>query len=250
MAVMCAISMVWTVPAAAVAATPRAELSIEPPSSQLSVTFVASSTGFPAPVTSYTFRFSDGTMMTTQSPTLVHTFPHAGGFVAQVTESDGVGDTAKTTGLIDVATCSAGSSCTKTLVSGVIELRLSGNNPNTAAAINLFIGTSQISGQNCETAPKTNASATDNGFTGNLTLTVVYQVGTSTGGNTTCFSSTVQFTDTDGNMVNSGKLPNCSGSPPTPPCVMSISTKKLAAHKWKVTKKRLIPPGDPTVGSV
>jgi hypothetical protein len=243
--------LVWTVPAAAVAATPQAELSIEPPSSQLSVTFVASSTGFPAPIVHYIFRFGDGTK-TGKIPnnTVAHTYQHAGQFAPQVEEIDALGNTATTTATLAVDPCSAGSSCSKILqgVSSVAELRVTGpTDKSMPAGLDLFVGTSQI--MMCEAMPDTNASATDSGFIGNLTLTVVYKVPTLSGVNTTCFFSVVPFTNTAGNSTNSGKLPKCSGSQPTPPCVISIGTKPVSGG-FEVIKKLLIPPGDPTVGSV
>jgi hypothetical protein len=250
MAVVCAAGMVWTVPAAAAAAAPQAELSIGLAPSQLSVTFVASSAGFPAQIVSYVFRFGDGHTVTTQSPTVVHIYQAAGRFAPQVTETDALGDTATAAGTLEVDTCAAAASCTKTLqnVGSVEELSATGpTQESTPAGVDLFVGPYQI--KNCDPAVETDGAVSDSGFTGNLTVTVVYTVPPGASGKTTCFASVVPFKDTAGKMVTHGKLPMCSGSPPTPPCVMSISPSNPAPG-MVATKKLLIPPGDPKVGSL
>jgi hypothetical protein len=249
-AVICATGTVWAVPAAAVAAGPQAELSIEPAPAPLSVTFVASAADF-KPI-SYVFQFGDGHTVKTTSPTVVHTYAKPGHFAPRVTETGAaaVDSTITAAGTLNVDRCAAGSSCTENLqnVGSVIKLGITGPiEPNMAAGVNLFVGPSQI--KNCETAVDTNGGVTDSGFTGNLTLTAAYHVTTLSGVGTTCFSSTVPFTNTGGMLTTSGKLPHCSGATPTPPCVKSIVTKKLASG-WQVTKTLLIPPGDPTVGSL
>jgi len=245
-AVICATGMVWAVPAAAVAAGPQAELSIEPAPSPLSVTFVASAFDF-KPVT-YVFEFGDGHTVKTTSPTVVHTYAKPGHFVPRVIETGtaAVDTTITAVGTLNVDSCAAGKSCTETLHNAgtVMELGVSGPTvPSMAASVNLFVGPSQIT--NCEKAPETNGGVTDLGFTGNLTLTAEYHVTSLKGVGTTCFASTVPFKNTGGMLVNSGKLPHCSGTTPTPPCVLSIHATGL-----EVTKKLLIPPGDPTVGSL
>ena len=156
-AVICATGMVWAVPAAAVAAGPQAELSIEPAPSPLSVTFVASAFDF-KPVT-YVFEFGDGHTVKTTSPTVVHTYAKPGHFVPRVIETGtaAVDTTITAVGTLNVDSCAAGKSCTETLHNAgtVMELGVSGPTvPSMAASVNLFVGPSQIT--NCEKAPETN----------------------------------------------------------------------------------------------
>jgi hypothetical protein len=246
MAVICAAGTLWTVPAAATGAAPQAELSIEPGSGQLSVTLEAGSHGFPAKIVSYLFRFGDGQMVKTKKPTVVHTYKSAGSFAPEVTETDALGNTATAAGTLEVDKCPAGSSCTETLqnVSGIKKLTASGpTQVSTPATVDLFAGPFQI--EHCDPAVETDGAVTDSGFTGNLTVTVVYQIPDPSRWKTTCFASVVPFIDKGGKTVTSGALPTCSMTSPVPPCVEHMSKAGSAA-----TKVLLIPPGDPTVGSL
>jgi hypothetical protein len=247
MAVICATGMVWAVPAAATAAGPQAGLSIEPGPSPLSVTFVASAANF-KPI-SYVFQFGDGQTTKTTSPTVVHTYAKPGHFVPRVTETGTSRSTVTTAGPLNVDACPTGKSCTETLKNAFTVQQLSVTGPidsSMSPTVTLFVGQSRIT--NCNEPPSPldiNGGVTDHGFTGPLTLTAVYHASTLTGLNITCFASTVPFIDKGGKLVTSGELPTCSVSSPAPPCVKSIVHSGLA-----VKKTLLIPPGDPTVGSL
>jgi PKD repeat protein len=248
-AVVCAAGMVWTVPAAA-AGSPKAELSIEPASSPLSVTLEAGSTGFPAKVVSYFFQFGDGQTATTGSAEVTHTYASAGRYAPEVTETDAAGDMASATGTLELDECPAGSSCTQTLrnVSGITKLSATGpiQVGGPSAAVDLFAGPYKI--ENCQSSVLTDGALTDSGFTGNLVVTMVYRAPPGQV-NTTCFASAVPFTDADGKTVYSGPLPMCPLAGAVPPCVVSITTKILDAEVLAI-KVVLIPPGDPKVGAL
>ncbi|HEY2552013.1 MAG TPA: PKD domain-containing protein [Streptosporangiaceae bacterium] len=254
-ALLCATAMTWAVPAgAAVPASavswPAAELSIEPGTGPLSVTLAAASARFPAHVVSYLFHFGDGHTATTTSRTVTHTYPSAGRFTPEVTETDANGDMASATGVLELGTCPTGPTCTQTLrnVSGVQQFSATGSTqPGVQAAVDLFVGPYKI--KNCDPSVKTDGALTDSGFAGNLTVTVVYRANNPALVNTTCFASLVPFKDAQGQTVTSGALPMCLPAAPMPPCVMSISTM-MTGSGLQATKVLLIPPGDQKVGAL
>jgi hypothetical protein len=248
-AVICAVGMMWAVPAGA-AGRPAAELSIDPAPAPLTVTLVANSTGFPAHVISYFFRFGDGKSVRSTSREVVHTYPAAGRFIPEVTETDAHGNTASASGTLELTNCSPGPTCTQTLhnVSGVKRLSATGNTqPGVPATIDFFVGPYKI--KNCDPAVETDGALTDSGFTGHLTVTVVYHVTSPALVHTTCFSSAVPFTDAQGHTVKNGPLPKCSKAGAVPPCVVSITTMTTASGE-QATKVLRIPPGDPKVGAL
>jgi hypothetical protein len=254
-AVICAAGMLgaagmpWTVTAGA-AGRPAAELSIDPAQGPLTVTLVANSAGFPARVVSYFFRFGDGHSVRSTSRKVVHTYPAAGRFTPEVTETDADGNTASANGTLQLGTCSAGPTCTKTLrnVGGVKRFSATGNiQVGAAAAINFFVGPYRI--KNCDPAVETDGALTDTGFTGHLTVTVVYHVTNPALVHRTCFSSVVPFADAEGHTVKNGPLPKCSKPGAVPPCVVSITPMTTASGE-QVTKVLRIPPGDPKVGAL
>jgi PKD domain len=253
-AVMCASGLIWAVPANATSG-PAAELSIDPPpaslSAPLSMTFVARSVRFPAPVVSYFFQFGDGHSVTTTSRKVTHTYASAARFSAKVTETDSLGDMASATGTLEIDNCPSGSTCTQTLtnVGSVQELSVTGNTqPGIPAGVDLFVGPYKI--PTCQPTLATDGALNDAGFAGPyLTVTLVYRTHSPGQVNTTCFSSVVPFADAQGNRVHNGALPACVLSNPTPPCVASI-TSVMTAHGLRVTKVLYIPPNDPKVGSL
>jgi PKD repeat protein len=232
-------------------ATPAtAELSLRTAPEPLSVTFVAKSTGFSAPVVSYLWKFGDGTSTTTSKPEVVHAYPTTGRFAPEVTESTDAGEQASAPGVVELFDCAAGPTCVEELsqVDGVKTWQASGpTSPGAAATVDLFVGPYRIS--NCQTSVGTDGALTDSGFSGDLTVKVVYQVATSTSGSTTCFASVVPFRDAQGQTVTSGALPKCSVAVAVPPCVKSVSTTTTASGS-EVTKVLVIPPGDPKVGAL
>jgi len=225
--------------------SPEAAFSIDPVQRPLTVRFVAKSANFPVPVSSYQWSFGDGQTATTSTNTVTHTYPSASTFMPSVTETDPDGDSAIAIGTLKLSDCPVGATqCTKSLrdVGTVQLLQVTGPiSPVTRARVNLLVG--PFSFPNCDTAIQPAVAATDTGFTGNLTVTLMYATSDPAEVPITCFSSTVSFVDAEGATVTSGPLPTCAVSAPSPPCVESISVSGP-----QVTKLILIPPGDPKVG--
>jgi hypothetical protein len=239
--VMAAFVLIGAAPASA--SGPRAGLSIEPASGQLTVELVADSGGFPNPVVSYKWRFGDGVVVKTAVPNVVHTYPAAATFKPSVTETDSAGHKASVTATVALFNCPPSDQCTATLnnVGTVQSLQVSG--PIAAAAVagvNLDVGPFKI--KHCETSIEPAVAFTDSQFTGNLVATVTYTTSQPSSVGTTCFASTVPFANSVGALVTSGALPPCM-SMPAPPCVESIGQQGSL-----VTKVLLVPPGDPKVG--
>jgi len=230
---------------AGAAATPKAEISINPAQGPLTVTFVAQSTGFSSDVVSYEWAFGDGTTETTSTNEVTHHYESPAQFESSVTETDAQGGQATASGTIHLFLCPAsGSECTESLkdADGVRLLRASGPaGAASPASVDLFAGPFKISQCQREVVPT--AGLTDSGFTGNLTLTLEYSTTHPSQAKTTCFASTVPFVDSAGKTVTSGPLPMCK-SVPTAPCVESEDISGSS-----VNKVLLVPPGDPKVGA-
>ena len=241
----------WAPAAPTRAADPgTAELSISPASHSLSVRLVANSTGFPAPVVSYLWKFGDGKSKTTSTPTVVHAYPSTGRFGPEVIESDAAGDQASARGTLELFDCPATQTCTKMLsnANGVKTLKATG--PTVAApvaSVDLFVGAYQI--MDCDPSVGTDGAITDSGFSDSLTIKLVYLAQNPNTVALTCFSSEVPFVDAQGETVNNGALPTCSATNDEPPCVESITTTQTASG-LQATKVLLIPPGDPKVGAL
>ena len=230
---------------AAASGSPEAAFSINPVHRPLTVKFIAKSANFPVPVSSYQWSFGDGQTATTSTNTVTHTYPSASTFMPSVVETDPDGDSAIATDTLKLSDCPLGATqCTKSLMGvGTVQLlQVSGPiSPTTRARVDLLVG--PFSFPNCDTMIQPAVAATDTGFTGNLTVTLMYVTSDPAEVPVTCFSSTVSFVDAVGATVTSGPLPTCMASAPSPPCVESIS-----ASGSLVTKVILIPPGDPKVG--
>ena len=234
---------------AAASSSPRAALSIDPASPELTVKFVAQSGGFPAPVVSYHWSFGDGHSATTTTATVTHTYPSASLFRASVTETDSSHNTATAIDTLSLSECPVGTTqCTETLsgAGNVQLLQVTGTvnaAPPAPAEANLLVGTFRF--PHCDSAIQPAVAVTDSGFISNLTLTLRYVAANPAQAQvTTCFSSTVSFVDKAGFTVFSGSLRTCKHAAPTPPCVQSIRVSGQ-----QVTKNLLIPPGDPKVGA-
>ncbi|MGO9197205.1 MAG: PKD domain-containing protein [Acidimicrobiales bacterium] len=227
------------------AGDPTAELSINPAHRALTVTFIASSVDFPAPVVSYEWTFGDGKSKETKTRTVSHTYPSASTFQPTLVEADSQGQKASATGTLQLFQCSPSSAqCTKSVknVGKFQLLQATGPIGSAQADVDLFVGPLKIA--NCEPQVAPAAAVTDSGFSGNLTVTLRYTTTHPTQLTTTCFSSTVAFADTAGKTVKSGALPTCQSSGQAKvPCVQSV-----AVSASKVFKVLLIPPGDPKVG--
>ncbi|HEV2362241.1 MAG TPA: PKD domain-containing protein [Acidimicrobiales bacterium] len=223
---------------------PRAEISIEPGATALSVMFVAGDTGFPGGVANYKWSFGDGTSSSTSGTSLAHTYQRSGQFDVRLTEMGKWGSMAKAYGTVRLFDCPAGmATCTEQLtnIGSVNLLQASGPIGQGQATVDLFVGPYQVPA--CEPQVGTAVGITDTGFTGNLTATVEYVTSHPKQVQTTCFDSTVPFVDAFGQTVNSGPLPNC-GPFGSPPCLKSFDITGSV-----VTKVLLIPPGDPKVGA-
>ncbi len=241
--VLIALTCVTAQPARA-QATPTAEISINPGHEQFQVVFNAKSVGFPSAVVSYEWKFGDGMTADTATPSVSHTYPKAGAFLASVTERDAKGNKATATGTLTLFACPQSGSCTEQVKNSgsVMLLRASGPIAATSpATVDLFVDPYKIS--HCEPQVSTAVAVTDAGFTGNLTITLDYTTSFVSQEKTTCFSSKVPFRDAAGATVTNGALPTC-GSNATAPCVRSLAVSGTA-----VSKVLLIPPGDPKVGS-
>ncbi len=242
-------TMVLPTPAGATGGA-MAELSIDAGTDPLSITFVAASTGFPAPVVSYSWRFGDGQSTTTTIPTVVHAYASAGDFAAKVKETDADGNVASAVGTLDLFECPTSGTCTEKLskAGGVKTLKAIGLVSGTAAAgVDLFVGPYQIQG--CDPSVGTDGALSDTGFSGPLKVKAVYLVQDPSDVAVTCFSSQVPFVDAQGAMVNNGALPKCSAGGAVPPCVLSITTVETGSG-LQATKVLMIPPGDPKVGAL
>jgi hypothetical protein len=229
--------------AALAAGAPKAEISVNPAKDSLAVTFTARSTGFPAAVVSYEWTFGDGARATTSGHEVTHRYANAARFTPSVTEVDSEGDKATASGTLELFVCPPGNpNCTETLgnANGVQMLTASGP-VGAAATVDLFAGPFKISQCQHEVVPT--AAVTDTGFSGNLTVTLVYMTTRPRQAPTTCFASTVPFVDATGQTVRSGTLPKC-GQVPMAPCVISDEVSGS-----NVSKVLLIPPGDPKVGA-
>jgi hypothetical protein len=208
-----------------------AELSIQPAAGPLSVTLVASSTGFPDPVVSYLWSFGDDQTAKTGKPTVVHTYPSPGTFVPKVTETDEAGDSASASGTLELFACPPGPTCSEELsnAGGVRTMKATGPvKVGGVASVDLFVGPFQIA---------------------NCTFSVVYLAPYPTSVATTCFSSEVPFLNAKGQTVRNGALPMCSAANAVPPCVQSISTTPTKSG-LQATKVLVLPPGDPKVGAL
>jgi hypothetical protein len=223
-----------------------AELSINPAAAALTVAFVASSTGFPSPVVSYTWNFGDGHTATTSTPHVTHAYASPSTFSASVTERDARLDSASASGTLKLTRCTLGNkTCTESLggVSNVSLLRVQGpTGPSTPASVKLFVGPFQIA--NCEHRVWPAAAFDDAGFSGSLTVTLSYTTSSPDQVGSTCFASTVPFVDAAGQKVTSGPLPLCHTNGAVPPCV--VSTTMIGAA---VTKVLHVPAGDPRIGA-
>jgi hypothetical protein len=232
---------------ATAASSPMAELSINPSSGALTVSFVAKSTGFPSPVNFYVWSFGDGHTRGCNCRTVTHTYSSTTTFPVSVsvTETDANSDSAKASGTLMVALCPVGTtSCSESLqgASNVIDLTVSGStSPPAQGVVQLFVGPFQIA--NCEPQVSPAAAFTDSGFTGTLKVTLTYTTSHPGQVETTCFASTKKFFDASGQSVNSGPLPFCNAAGAGPPCVIFPITTGPP-----VSKMLLVPAGDPKVG--
>jgi hypothetical protein len=115
-------------------------------------------------------------------------------------------------------------------------------NPTAPADLDLFTG--PFAFPNCDSAIQPALALTDSGFTGSLTVPLVYLTSHPDQARTTCFSSEMAFVDAAGMVVHSGPLPTCQVVPLVPPCVLSVNIAGTL-----VTKVLLVPSGDPRVGA-
>jgi len=227
-----------------------AELSINAGSDPLTVNFVANSTGFPAPIVSYSWKFGDGQSATTTDPTVVHTYASTGEFAPKVKETDADGNVASAVGTLALFDCPISGTCAEKLThAGSVEtLKATGLVSDTeAAGVDLFVGPYQIQG--CDPSVGTDGALSDTGFSGPLKVKASYLVQNPNDVATTCFSSEVPFVDAQGQTVNNGALPKCSAPGAVPPCVKSITTMETGSG-LQATKVLMIPPGDPKVGAL
>jgi len=210
------------------------------------VKFTARASGFAGAVTSYSWTFGDGASTTTPDNTVQHTYTSATTFQVSVTEQGIQGQSATATGTLELSKCPLlALQCSATLqIAGLVQT-LSALGPISLTApadLDLFIG--PFSFPNCDPAIHDAIALTDSGFTGNLTVPLVYLTSYPDQARTTCFSSEVPFVDAAGMLVHSGPLPMCQLLGPVAPCVLSINISTTL-----VTKVLLVPPGDPRVGA-
>jgi PKD domain-containing protein len=232
------------------AAGPTAELSINAGTDPLTISFVAASTGFPAPIVSYSWKFGDGQSTTTSGPIVMHTYASTGEFAPKVTEVDSEGNVASAQGTLALFDCPASGKCSEKITNarGVKTLKAVGLvGGSGGAGVDLFVGPYQIQG--CDPSVGTDGALSDVGFSGPLKVKAVYSAPNASNVATTCFSSEVPFVDAQGQTVNNGALPSCSVGGAVPPCVESIRTVP-AGSELQVTKVLMIPPGDPKVGAL
>jgi PKD repeat protein len=225
---------------------PTAGFSIQPPAADLEVQFVAQAQGFAGGVASYRWAFGDGSTTTTSAPTVTHVYSTPGTYRATLTETGSHGQSATANGIIETVNCQFGATqCTASLsdAENIQLLQASGPiDPSGQATVHLEAAPYRIA--NCESQILSAAGLTDTGFTGNLTVDLVYTTSHPKLVHTTCFGSTIPFIDASGQKVKSGPLPTCPDSGPTPPCVQSIQVVGST-----VTKVLVVPPGDPKVGA-
>jgi hypothetical protein len=257
LALGCAIGGAAAAPAGA-SGPPTAGMSINPGSGPLSVTFVAKWSGFAKAPDLFVWRFGDGQMMTTASPSTVHIYgqpgqyPLTGAGPLNVTISDSVGDTATSApSTLQVFVCpTATQTCDASLVptaGPVMRVELKGN---TKAGVvpSAHLLADPWSFGSCEPALETSVGVTDSGFistpTSPLTLTLKYTSASPANAALTCFSSPKPFTSSTGTTVRTGILPTCAATARKPPCVQSVGVNGSV-----VTKVLLLPAGDPKTGA-
>lgn len=235
----------------------QAGFSIQNTGEDLTVNFVAVSSGFPVGVSQYLWKFGDGTSEETAVPQVTHTYQRPGEYQASLTETGSSGGgpvapaptlTANATGTVLLVMCST-SPCTAQITRAkTIHLLVATGSPTSSpASIQLFAGTYQINP--CLTTISPAVAISDSGFapaTNDLTVTLKYTTSLSSGASKTCFSSSVPFTNKKGKTVTSGLLPSCTASGGVSPCVQSVIQK---SGSTTVTKQLIIPAGDPKVGA-
>jgi PKD domain len=232
----------------------QAGFSIQNTDEGLTVNFVAVSSGFPDGVSQYLWTFGDGMTQPTSEPQVTHNYMNPGEYQVELKETAPDGSeleapatmlTAKASGTLMLVQCTT-SPCTAQITHAktIHLLETTGSPTSTGATIQLFAGTYQFAPCLPTISPAVGIS--DSGFSSNLTVKLKYTTSDPSGVNKTCFSSTIAFTDKQGNTVDTGLLPSCTKSGNVSPCVQSISH---TTGSTKVTKQLIIPAGDPKVGA-